>query len=208
MDAFEQLVASLLEREGFWIRSSVKVNLTAADKRRIKRPTSPRWQLDIVAYRASTNSLLLVECKSYLFSSGVTTRAFEAGTRFSTRFKLFTDRTLFRVVRDRLKRELVDGGWCRPRPTVTLCLAAGRLASAREREKLRQLFDRRGWRLFDRDLLCARLLATADGGYDNDVASIVVKLLDGGAPLADEIDRHVSRRGLATDRTRLTKHGA
>lgn len=64
MDAFERVVASLLEREGFWIRSSLKVELTKAENVEIRRPSSPRWELDVVGYRASDNEFRIVECKS------------------------------------------------------------------------------------------------------------------------------------------------
>ena len=71
MNSFESLVGMLLEREGFWVRHSVKVNLTKEEKRNIGRPSSPRWELDLVAYKGATNELKIVECKSYLDSVGV-----------------------------------------------------------------------------------------------------------------------------------------
>ena len=37
MQAYELLVASLLEREGFWVRQSFRVELTPEDKKRIGR---------------------------------------------------------------------------------------------------------------------------------------------------------------------------
>ena len=55
MDSFETLVGSLLEKDGFWVRTSVKVELTAEEKRKIGRPSSPRWELDLVAYKAKSN---------------------------------------------------------------------------------------------------------------------------------------------------------
>ncbi len=42
MDAFESLTKTPLEREGFWVRSSFKVNLTKEDKKAIGRPSCPR----------------------------------------------------------------------------------------------------------------------------------------------------------------------
>jgi len=59
MDSFEALIESLLEREGFWVRSSFKVNLTKADKRAISRPSCPRWEIDLVAYKSESNELRL-----------------------------------------------------------------------------------------------------------------------------------------------------
>lgn len=70
MDAFEDLVGMLLERKGYWIRSGVKVELSKEEKRQIGRPSSPRWELDIVAYKGSGNSLLVVECKNLIIGSG------------------------------------------------------------------------------------------------------------------------------------------
>ncbi len=45
MDAFEQLVAEILWMEGYWVRTSVKVQLTKEEKRQIGRHSSPRWEL-------------------------------------------------------------------------------------------------------------------------------------------------------------------
>ena len=77
MDAFEQLVSEILWMEGYWVRTSVKVELTKEEKRLIGLPSSPRWELDIVAYNGRDNLLRVVECKSYLDSVGVRAAAFD-----------------------------------------------------------------------------------------------------------------------------------
>jgi hypothetical protein len=178
VDAFESLVGTLLEHHGFWIRPSFKVELTAAEKQAIDRPSSPRWELDLVAYRASTNDVLMIECKSYLDSSGVRIGALngdEGG--FAKRFKLFNDAALLRVVRRRLVLQLVDGGFCRRRPKVTLCLAAARIVNEVHRAALKRLFRRKRWLLLDDGWLKGSLMMVAAGGYQNDIASVVAKLL-------------------------------
>ena len=73
MDAFEQLVSEILWMEGYWVRTSVKVELTKEEKRLIGRHSSPRWELDIcmMAYKGGENLLRVVECKSYIDSTGV-----------------------------------------------------------------------------------------------------------------------------------------
>ncbi len=43
MDSFEQVIASILERRGFWTRTSVKVELEREEKHAIGRPSSPRF---------------------------------------------------------------------------------------------------------------------------------------------------------------------
>lgn len=81
MDAFEQVVAEILWLQGHWVRTSVKVELSKEEKKRIQRPSSPRWELDIVAYSGRSNLLSVVECKSYLDSSGVHFKGFDSATK-------------------------------------------------------------------------------------------------------------------------------
>lgn len=42
------------------MRTEVKVGLTHADKAAIKLPSPPRWEIDLVAYHAGRNELLLL----------------------------------------------------------------------------------------------------------------------------------------------------
>jgi hypothetical protein len=42
MDAFEGVVSEILWREGYWVQSSLKVDLTKEEKVAIGRPTAPR----------------------------------------------------------------------------------------------------------------------------------------------------------------------
>jgi hypothetical protein len=176
MDSFESLIKTLLERDGFWVRSCFKVNLTKADKRAIRRPSCPRWEIDVLAYNASRNELRLVECKSFLDSPGVRFSGLTGNERVN-RYKLFTDARLRRVVINRLVRQLVEAGSCRPRPGVVLCLAAGKIRGEGDRRKLRQLFKTRNWLLWDDEWICSALKDMSRSGYENDVASVVAKLL-------------------------------
>jgi hypothetical protein len=175
MDAFEILIALLLRREGFWTATSLKVELSKEDKCRIDRPSSPRWELDVVAYKGSTNELLVVECKSYLDSHGVVFRngQFEP----EDRYKLFQDETLRQCVLPRLVEQLVERGNVAPDPKVTLALATGKIATRCDISGLRARFDREGWRLLDSAWIRERLRTAADELYENDVAYVVSKIL-------------------------------
>ena len=55
MDAFEAVVGEMLHRDGYWVQSPYRVGLTKAEKVEIGRPSCPRWELDIVAYKANRN---------------------------------------------------------------------------------------------------------------------------------------------------------
>jgi hypothetical protein len=177
MDAFESIVAALLERKGFWTRTSVKVELTKEEKRKIGRPSSPRWEIDVIAYKGSDNSLLVVECKSYLDSYGVRYSSFiEGNVEEAKRYKLFTDSVLREVVLNRLSLQLVESGFCPSPPQITLCLVAGKIYQ--DAAPLHEHFKKNGWLLWDPDWLCKELYALAESGYDNTVVAVVSKLLE------------------------------
>ena len=174
MDGFETLVAEILEGEGFWIRRGVKVPLSKEEKHAINRPSSPRWEIDILAYDPCKNLLLAVECKSFLDSPGVDLADLSGG-RYAKRYKLFTEPGLRSVVFSALKADFTARGLCREKPTIQLALAAGNIR--RDPAELRKHFETNGWLLFDVTWLKEKLKALSDGGYVNSVPAIVAKLL-------------------------------
>lgn len=174
MNGFEELVGGLLEAEGYWIQHSFKVSLTKDEKREIGRPSSPRWEIDLLAYSAPENVVLAVECKSYLDSPGVDLADVQGG-RYADRYKLFTDPVLRGVVFRRLVLELTQSRYCPPNPTVKLALAAGRLKS--DPERVRAYFRDHDWLLFDPEWISQQLRASARRGYTDSVAVMVAKLL-------------------------------
>jgi hypothetical protein len=177
MDAFESLVAMLLVREGYWTARSVKVNLTKKDKLAIGLPSSPRWEIDVVAYSGLRNELLAVECKSFLDSTGVIFR--EGRFEPERRYKLFTNDRLRKVVLRRLRRELVNLGACPcdPRPRIQLGLAVGHLARNTDRKEMDAYFKKRNWKLFDDKWIATKLHSVKTAGYENDMAFVVAKIL-------------------------------
>jgi hypothetical protein len=175
MDAFENLIAMLLRRDGYWTATSVKVELTKEEKRKINRPSSPRWEIDVVAYKGSTNELLAVECKSFLDSPGVKFRngQFEP----IKTYKLFCDQELRDTILSRLKRQLIEKGACPNSPSVKLCMAVGHIASVTDRRGLSTLFKSHGWSLFDDAWILEKLREAATTSFENDIAHVVAKLI-------------------------------
>jgi hypothetical protein len=179
LDSFEALIATILRSQGYWVYPSFKVELSKQDKADICSPSSPRWELDLIAYRGAVNEVLVVECKSYLDSRGVLFSAFTAGAKLSERYKLFANPKIREVVLGRLERQLVERRFCPPSPRIVLCLAAGNIANdkaGRNRAALQELFDKSGWRLFDEEWLFERLTCLAASAYENDVGIMVAKL--------------------------------
>lgn len=183
MDAFETVVAEILWREGYWVQRSLKVELDRREKVQIRRPTSPRWELDVVAYSGARNELLVVECKSYLDSAGVRADAIVAAShRSAKRYKLFHDEELREVVFKRLAMQLSAGGACGRDPKVRLALAAGHVKSASDRERIAAHFSRKGWLFFDESWIVNSLQKMAAGGYENEISTVVAKLLKRDKP--------------------------
>ena len=107
MDYFEAIVKTLLENDGFWARQSVKVNVTKEEKRKIGKPTIPRPEIDLIAYKPESKEILAVEVKSLLDSSGVhLTCLQEKHDVPEGRYKLFTCSNYRKIVFDRLNKAL------------------------------------------------------------------------------------------------------
>jgi hypothetical protein len=174
MDAFETLVAEILESKGYWVQQSVKVKLSAEEKTKINRPSCPRWEIDLVAYRPRSNELIAVECKSYLDSRGVDLTHLLGGPH-AKRYKLFTEPNLRMVILNRLLAQLQDQGLVHGSPEVRLAMAIGKIAG--DPAALKRHFEQNGWLLFDTASLHTDLERLAKDGYVDSVASIVAKLL-------------------------------
>jgi hypothetical protein len=177
MGTFQQLVGIILERKGYWVWSGFKVGFSKAEKRAIDRPSSPRWELDIIAYKGASNELLVVECKSYLDPKGVTFKSFDPHDKTSNRYKLFIEPRLRQTVFRRLTSQLVRDSSGGPLPAIKLCLAAGKTATEQDHRCLTDRFQKEGWRLWDDDWIRNALKEMSESGYEHDTSAVVAKLL-------------------------------
>ncbi|MGQ0589418.1 MAG: hypothetical protein ACT4N8_07795 [Sphingosinicella sp.] len=196
MDAFEQLAADIFWAEGYWVRTGVKVELTREEKIGIGRPSAPRWEIDMIAYRATARELLALECKSYLDSGGVHAAHFAEGAKHASRYKLFHDGLLREIVLNRLRLQAIDRGLCPEDVTVRLGLVYGH-ATSHNAKLLAGIFERQDWLLFGPEWLRAHLGRMASGGYENSTAAIVAKMLlrpQASGPVTGELVRGHPRR--------------
>ena len=175
MEALEAIVAAVLQNKGFWVRTSVRVKLELP-KRRNK--SDPRTELDVVAYRPKSHEVLVIECKSFLDSRGVQSRAFlNPGDRAKKRYKLFHDLKHWSNVRERLLQQLeLDESHRSEPPKVDLCLAAAHIAGVGE-IALKEHFKSNGWQLLGPGWLKDGLKELANNDYENDVIIVTAKLL-------------------------------
>jgi hypothetical protein len=176
MNAFENLAAELFWEEGYWVRNNVRIELTRADKALIGRPSSPRWEIDLIAWHSTRNELLALECKSYHDSGGVHAAHFRPGSKYAFRYKLFHDAVLRTTVLNRLKLQCVERGLCPADATVRLGLVYSH-ATKHNTPLLDEIFEANNWLLYGPDQLCRHLARKANGSYEDSAATIVTKLL-------------------------------
>ena len=177
MNSFEQVVASLLFQEGYWVFQGFKVKLEAAEKKSIGRSTSPRWELDLIAYKANPQTLLVVECKSYLDSNGVKASEIISDNSDKSRYKLFVDSQLRSVVFHRLVAQLAELGLVNETMQPTLALAAGKIRNKKDKYLLHDHFTKNDWVLFDTQWIVSRLITATDQSYFDSVQDVVSKLI-------------------------------
>jgi hypothetical protein len=175
MDAFEDLVARILKRDGYWAIQNYKVELNKAEKRQIGTPSMPRPDIDILAYRASTNTIYWIECKSSLDSTGVMAVSLTEGGLWSSHYKLFNDDSYRKIVTQRLLRQLRESGQVATRPKIRYWLIAGHFAGDSQKQ-IQAQFRRRGWLLSGPDWLQLQLEGMADDPYTNDVVTMAMKI--------------------------------
>lgn len=177
MDAFESIVAKILNHQGFWTKLSYKINLTKEDKRKIGLPSMPRPEIDILGFDAGENCLYWVECKSYLDSRGVTLKALAGKDDvLSSRYRIFTNHEYRAFVETVLLRQAEIQGICGTKPTLKYCLATGKIATNTDREGIKSLFISKGWILYDEYWVKEGLDHFANRDYENDEAVITAKI--------------------------------
>lgn len=175
MDAFEQIVAELFWTAGYWVRTSVKVDLTKEEKVRAGKPSMPRPEIDLVAYQGASNHLLALECKSYLDSRGVSFAEI-CGSAESKTYKLFRQPALREIVLGRLLAQSIEAGLCREGATVQLGMVAGKVKGA-DGPAIDQLFYENGWFFRGPGWLKKQVGDLAGSAYENQAANVVAKLL-------------------------------
>ncbi|WP_292996207.1 hypothetical protein [Nitrosomonas sp.] len=177
MDHFENIISTLLEAEGYWVRRSFKVNLTKEEKRRIGKHSIPRPEIDLLAFKFPTNEVLALEAKSFLDSSGVNLEQLQEKHEVPKgRYKLFTSENYRSIVLSRLLSDLVACGMAYANTKITLGLAAGKIYQNRS-DSIRALMLDNNWFFWSPEDIKQKVTDLAKRGYENDPAIITAKIL-------------------------------
>jgi hypothetical protein len=177
MDYFEAIIKTLLEHEGYWVRQSFKVNLTKAEKRSIGKPSTPRPEIDLLAYKPATKEVIALEAKSFLDSPGVRLEELTVKHEITTgRYKLFTNTKYRAVVFRRLKIDLQKAGMTCGNVSIRLGLAAGKVYRGRS-DEVRSFMNSKGWFFLSPEDIRQKLEAMSKKGYEDEPAIITAKVL-------------------------------
>jgi len=178
MNAFEDIVKLYLESEGYWIRQSVKVEISKEDKRAIDLPTMPRPEIDLVALNVKENELLLIEVKSYLDSYGVYFEAVsDKDDKLAERYRLFTNETFRKIVTAKLREEYLKQGLINENTKMNYALAAGNIHSAADELKISEHFSQQGWILFSPKKIKDKVKELSQKGWEDNLVTITAKLI-------------------------------
>lgn len=177
MDHFEEIVAFLLEADGYWTRRSYKVDVTKEEKRQIGKPSIPRPEIDLLAFNFRKNEIVAFEAKSYLDSYGVKLKDLIESHEVPTGgYKLFTCAQYQRIVLTRLLLEFVASGMANAQTSITLGLAAGNVYR-NDALGILQHFNSKGWVFWSPTDIKTKVTALAARGYENNAAVITAKIL-------------------------------
>lgn len=179
MDYFESIAKTLLEDDGYWVRQSFKVNLTPAQKRQIaaEKWSIPRPEIDLLAFKASLNEVVVFEVKSYFDSGGTTLNALAAQDDIPQgRYKLFTCLNYRKIVLDQLRADLLASGLIDAKTQLRLGLIIGKVRKS-DLDGITALCEQNNWVFWGPDKIRDRVAKLADKGYENEPAVITAKIL-------------------------------
>jgi len=177
MDYFEGILATLLRADGYWVHPSYKVNLTTEDKRKIRKPSMPRPEIDLLAFKSSENRVIALEAKSYFDSGGVPlSQLQEEHDVPEGRYKLFTSERYRKIVFEKLLEQLTAAGMASSSTQIKLGLAAGNVYG-NQSDQISAFMQAKGWLFFSPENIKEKVEDLARMGYENDPAIITAKIL-------------------------------
>ncbi len=128
IDKFENIVTTLLEEEGFWVRHKFKVSVSLEEKKQIGKQSAPKPEIDMLAFNLRTNEVLALDVKAYLDSPGAKLSLLQEEHEVPTgRFKLFTSERYRNLVLARLLQDLIALGMANAETKVKLGMIAGKV---------------------------------------------------------------------------------
>ena len=184
MEKFENIVSTLLEAEGFWVRCAFKVNVTLEEKRQVGKQSSPRPEIDMLAFHLGRNEVLALDVKAFLDSPGVKLAHLQEEHEVPAgRHKLFTSERYRTIVLARLLQDLITAGMANAQTQVRLGMVVGKVNQGQS-EAIRELIEAKDWLFWSPDDIKQKVLARTERVNDPAPRAAAVKLAE-AEPAAD-----------------------
>ncbi|MBF0216109.1 MAG: hypothetical protein HQL30_03830 [Candidatus Omnitrophica bacterium] len=177
MDIFETIAAKYLENNGYWVRRSLKLDISKEEKKALGTQTMPRPEIDLVAYKPCRNELVLFEVKSFLYGPGVTIDPILGKGRYSKRYRLFNNNKFQKCVSKQLVFKLMEEGLISGKVKVRYGLICGNVYK-RDSERIEKLFCKKGWVLIKPEDIRQWVRDYSEKGWDDDPVVLTAKLLE------------------------------
>jgi len=177
MDAFENIVAQLLIEDDFWVMTSVRVDLTKEEKKEINKPTTPRPEIDIIAFNLKNNTLFLIEVKSFFDSRGVVFSELQKKSDIQKgRYKLLTSDKYRNIISKRLFEDLNKKGLINTKTKISYGLIAGNVYQNKESE-IKEYFNSKKWLFWGPSEIKSKVIKLSSKGYENNPVTIASKII-------------------------------
>ena len=178
MDAFEEIISELLERDKYWVKNSVKINtITKEDKVDLQKPSMPTPEIDLVAYDAGNNELILIEVKSFLYSGGVRKDdVIVSHPYLKGKYKILTCLRYQEILKKRLREKWEERGLINPDTQIRFGLIAGNIYGNHESDIKKHAVDNNWFYWGPRDIE-TKIKDLANTSYENKQINMISKIL-------------------------------
>ena len=177
MESFEHIVGLYLQEKNYWIRHSVKVDLTVKERAKLgkNKISIPRPEIDIVAYNRKLDELLLIEVKSYLDSDGVKIADLSGKSKLKGRYRLLNNPRFQRQVTKNLRIEFKKKGLITDHTKIRYGLAAGKVQK-KSLKAVERYLNEQHYIFFSPEDIRKTIQKLAETGWFDDIVVMVAKL--------------------------------
>lgn len=177
MDAFENIAKLYFEEKNFWVRQSVKMEVSKEDKRSIGNTSMPRPEIDLIVFDAVKNKLWLIEAKSYLDSNGVNySGILNDNKKIKNRYRLLNDKGFQKIVVRGLKKQMIQDGLINKDTIIGFGLIAAKVRKSDE-EKIKEFARKQKWLFVSPKEIKEVLQGLAEKKWDNNEVVIASKII-------------------------------
>ena len=179
MEAFESILMDALRQDGYWCVGNYRVAWPSLDHkvRAHASKSEPRVEIDVLAYRPTTDRLYVVECKSFQESGGADLGEVLRPKKGRLRYKLFQIEERWAVVSGVLRDQLLKAGLIRQDTTIERGLAFSAIRQTKNVQQDAEAIRAKGWWLIEPSWIAEQIEHALKSGYVNSEPLVLAKMM-------------------------------